>query len=80
MQRNLININSQRLSRLTLVDRPPLSSSSDETEACSSPGLLIFEYLEQDQPHFRLPFYDKAYCSLLRSAYWIFFSVYFVLI
>lgn len=60
MQHNLINVNSQRLSKLSLRDRPPLGSSSDETEVCNSPGQLVFEYFEQEQPHFRPPVYDKA--------------------
>lgn len=60
MQRNLMNANSQRLSRLSLRDRPPMSSSSDETEVCNSPGQLVFEYFEREQPHFRPPVYDKA--------------------
>ncbi|EOX95181.1 Uncharacterized protein TCM_004737 [Theobroma cacao] len=45
--------NSQRMSR------PPMSSSSDEVEVGKSPGLLVFEYFEQEQPHHRKPLYDK---------------------
>ncbi|KAF7804891.1 Myb/SANT-like domain containing protein [Senna tora] len=60
MQRNLMNVNSQRLSRLSLRERPPPSSSSDETEVCNSPGQLLFEYFEREQPHFRPPVYDKV--------------------
>ena len=46
--------NSQR------INRPPMSSSSDEVEIGKSPGLLVFEYFEQEQPHHRKPLYDKA--------------------
>ncbi|OMO63921.1 hypothetical protein CCACVL1_22185 [Corchorus capsularis] len=45
--------NSQRM------NRPPMSSSSDEVEVCKSPGLLVFQYFEQEQPHHRKPLYDK---------------------
>ncbi|XP_022757922.1 uncharacterized protein LOC111305030 [Durio zibethinus] len=45
--------NSHRMSR------PPMSSSSDEVEVDESPGLLVFEYFEQEQPHHRKPLYDK---------------------
>ncbi|XP_048337458.2 uncharacterized protein LOC125424337 [Ziziphus jujuba] len=59
VQHNLMNLNSQRLSRITLRDKHPTSSSSDETEVHNPPGLLIFEYFEQEQPHHRQPLYDK---------------------
>lgn len=59
-QQNLMNVNLQILNRLTLRDKPTRSSSSDETEVCNSPGLLVFEYLEQEQPHHRQPLYDKV--------------------
>lgn len=60
IQHNLMNSNSQRLSRITLRDKHPMSSSSDETEVHNSPGLLVFEYFEQEQPHHRQPLYDKV--------------------
>ncbi|XVF72685.1 hypothetical protein PTKIN_Ptkin12aG0139900 [Pterospermum kingtungense] len=41
------------------INRPPMSSSSDEVEVGESPGLLVFEYFEQEQPHHRKPLYDK---------------------
>ncbi|XWS76607.1 hypothetical protein CRYUN_Cryun01aG0191300 [Craigia yunnanensis] len=41
------------------IYRPAMSSSSDEVEIGKSPGLLVFEYLEQEQPHHRKPLYDK---------------------
>ena len=57
------------MSRLTLRDKPPLSSSGDETEVCSSPGKIVFEYFEQEQPHHRQPLYDKASWFSLRFEY-----------
>lgn len=51
--------NSQRMSRLTLRDKHPVSSSSDETEVSKSPGMLVFEYMEPEQPHHRKPLYEK---------------------
>lgn len=57
---NLVNSNSQRLSRLSLKDKHPMSSSSDENEVYNSSGLLAYEYFEQEQPHHRRPLYDKV--------------------
>lgn len=54
-----MNVNSERLSRITLKETPPMTSS-DETEVCNSPRLLVFEYFEWEQPHFRPPIFDKA--------------------
>lgn len=59
VQHDLMSLSHQRMSRLTLRDKPPMSSSSDETEVCSSPGQIVFEYFEQEQPHHRQPLYDK---------------------
>ncbi|KAI9182428.1 hypothetical protein LWI28_025255 [Acer negundo] len=59
-QHNLMNLNSQRLNRLTLSDKQTVSSTSDETEVCSSPRFPIFEYFEQEQPRHRKPLYDKV--------------------
>ncbi|GKV22116.1 hypothetical protein SLEP1_g32010 [Rubroshorea leprosula] len=47
------------MNRLTLRDKPPVSSSSDEAEVSKSPGMLVYEYFEQEQPHQRKPLYDK---------------------
>lgn len=58
-QHNPMNLNSQRMSRLSLREKSHMSSSSDEAEVCNSPGLLVFEYLEQEQPHIRKPLADK---------------------
>ena len=59
-QHNPMNLNSQRMSRLSLREKSHMSSSSDEAEVCNSPGLRVFEYLEQEQPHIRKPLADKA--------------------
>ncbi|XVE73370.1 hypothetical protein DITRI_Ditri11bG0112600 [Diplodiscus trichospermus] len=45
--------NSQRM------NGPSVSSSSDEVEVDKSPGHLVFEYFEREQPHHRKPLYDK---------------------
>ncbi|XP_030532462.1 uncharacterized protein LOC115742367 [Rhodamnia argentea] len=66
-QHNLVNSNSQKMNRLTLREKPLVSSSSDEAEVGNSSGTLIFEYLEQEQPHHRKPFYDKV--SILASQF-----------
>ncbi|THG02140.1 hypothetical protein TEA_020172 [Camellia sinensis var. sinensis] len=59
-QQNLMNLNSQRMNRISLRDKSLMSSSSDEAEICNSPGMLLFEYLEQEQPYNRKPLIDKA--------------------
>lgn len=56
-QHHLANLNTQRLNRLSLTEK---SIMSDDAEICSSPGLLLFEYLEQEQPHHRKPLVDKV--------------------
>ncbi|XP_022875719.1 uncharacterized protein LOC111394183 [Olea europaea var. sylvestris] len=66
-QQNLMNSNSQRLNKLALRDKSVIGSSSDEAEISSSPGLLSFEYLEQEQPHNRRPLTDKI--SVLASQF-----------
>ncbi|XP_054806358.1 uncharacterized protein LOC129309038 [Prosopis cineraria] len=57
---NLMNVNSERFSGITLRDKPLMASSSDETEVCNSPGLLVFEFFDWEQPHFRPPIFDKV--------------------
>ncbi|CAI9767840.1 unnamed protein product [Fraxinus pennsylvanica] len=64
---NLMNSNSQRLNKLVLRDKSVISSSSDEAEIPNSSGLLLFEYLEQEQPHNRRPLTDKI--SVLASQF-----------
>lgn len=59
-QHNHMNSNSQRMNKLSLREKSRMSSSSDEAEVCNSSGLLVFEYLEQEQPHIRKPLADKA--------------------
>lgn len=65
-QHNLANSNSQQLNRVSLSDKSLANSSSDEAEISStSPGVLMFEYLEHEQPHNRQPLTDKASYLLL---------------
>ncbi|KAL2556620.1 hypothetical protein Fot_01359 [Forsythia ovata] len=66
-QQNLVNSNCQRLNRLSPRDKSVVNSSSDEAEISNSPGLLLFEYLEQEQPHNRRPLTDKI--SVLASQF-----------
>ncbi|KAM7495827.1 hypothetical protein LguiA_020241 [Lonicera macranthoides] len=67
-QHNLANSNSQQLNRVSLRDKSLASSSSDEAEISrTSPGVLMFEYLEHEQPHNRQPLTDKV--SVLASKF-----------
>lgn len=52
--------NAQQPNRLSVRDKFVQSSSSDEAEISNLPGLLLFEYLEQEQPHLRKPLTDKV--------------------
>ncbi|XP_050236224.1 uncharacterized protein LOC126686222 [Mercurialis annua] len=45
--------------RHSLKDQSHHICSSGETENSSSQGLLVYEYLEQEQPHHRKPLFDK---------------------
>lgn len=63
----LVNLNSQRMNRLSLREKSVMSSSSDEAEMSSSPGTLLFEFLEHEQPYNRRPLTDKV--SLLASQF-----------
>lgn len=58
-QHGLVNLNAQRLNRLSLSDKAVTVSSSDEAEISKSLGQLMFEYLEHEQPHHRRPLADK---------------------
>ncbi|KAK2965217.1 hypothetical protein RJ640_019972 [Escallonia rubra] len=66
-RQNLVNSSSQRLNRLSLREKSLTSTRSDEAEMGSSPGLLMFEYLEQEQPYNRKPLSDKV--SILASQF-----------
>ncbi|CAI9778468.1 unnamed protein product [Fraxinus pennsylvanica] len=59
--------NAQQPNRLSARDKFVKSSSSDEAEISNWPGLLLFEYLEQEQPHLRKPLIDKI--SILASQF-----------
>ncbi|XP_051141921.1 uncharacterized protein LOC127258902 [Andrographis paniculata] len=62
---SILNSNMQRLNRLASGDKSVLSCSSSETDAPKSPGSLLFQYLEHEQPYNRRPLGDKI--SLLVS-------------
>ncbi|GMH28545.1 hypothetical protein Nepgr_030388 [Nepenthes gracilis] len=64
-QQDLTEANIQGLKRLALRNKTVNGSSSDEGELCSSPGVLVFEYMEHDPPYSREPLADKI--SLLAS-------------
>ncbi|XP_022741553.1 uncharacterized protein LOC111293090 [Durio zibethinus] len=66
-QMEIADANIKRLSRPSLRNRPLGGSSSDESDICSHPGQLIFEYLEHDQPFSREPLADKI--SVLASQF-----------
>lgn len=75
VQHNLMNINSQKMNRLTLRDKLPMNSSSDEAEFSKSSGLLVFEYMEQEQPRQRKPLYDMASGFSCFSAYFLSYCI-----
>jgi len=50
----------QDMKGLSLWSKPSNGSLSDEGEPSSSPGELVFEYLEHDAPYSREPLADKA--------------------
>ncbi|KAL2535502.1 uncharacterized protein Fot_16893 [Forsythia ovata] len=52
--------NAHQPNRLLLRDKFFQSSSNDEAGIPNLPGLLLFEYLEQEQPHLRKPLIDKV--------------------
>ncbi|XP_019197397.1 PREDICTED: uncharacterized protein LOC109191264 isoform X2 [Ipomoea nil] len=58
-QQNHLNANAQQLNRISLRDKSALNLSADEVEINKSPGALLFEYLEQEQPYNRRPLTDK---------------------
>lgn len=64
-QHSLVNLNAQRLNRLSLSDKAVMGSLSDESEISKSLGQLIFEYLEHEQPHHRRPLVDKVHHLLV---------------
>ncbi|KAF8394618.1 hypothetical protein HHK36_020832 [Tetracentron sinense] len=59
-QHNHMDSTIQRMYGLSLREKPLPGSSSNECEFQNPPGLLIFEYLEQDPPYCREPLADKA--------------------
>ncbi|RVW39942.1 hypothetical protein CK203_018949 [Vitis vinifera] len=59
-QQKLADVNTQNMNRLSLRNKPFMGSPSGEGEVSNPPGLLLFEYLEQDSPYGREPLADKA--------------------
>ncbi|XP_074349386.1 uncharacterized protein LOC141689106 [Apium graveolens] len=53
------DLNSQKLKKLSLKDKFPMNTSGGEGEISDVPGLLVFEYLEHEQPYSRRPLTDK---------------------
>lgn len=74
-QPNIADANIQGLKRLSLRNKTLTGSSSDESENCSPPGQLVFEYFEYDPPFSREPLADKASPLSLNhfSLQWFFF-------
>ncbi|XP_017249424.1 uncharacterized protein LOC108220229 isoform X2 [Daucus carota subsp. sativus] len=56
---NAVNLSSQKMKSLSLRDKYPVNSSGEEGGNSNSPGLLVFEYLEYEQPYSRKPLTDK---------------------
>lgn len=71
-QQNYTGAIAEGLSRLSLSSTPLTGSSGDENGISSNPGVLVFEYLERNQPYSREPLADKitdleAQCPALRT-------------
>ncbi|XP_059632775.1 uncharacterized protein LOC132275327 [Cornus florida] len=58
-QQNHISATTQSFNRLSVRNNPSMCSSVDEDQISNPPGLLVFEYLEQDPPYSREPLADK---------------------
>ncbi|KAL2627990.1 hypothetical protein AAZV13_07G206400 [Glycine max] len=56
---NVMDASNHTLERVS-QGKPFMGSSSDETESCSPPGQLIFEYFEHETPYNREPLANKA--------------------
>lgn len=59
-QQNLMNATTNGFNRLSLRNDAFMESLADENETSNPPGLLIFEFLEQNPPQNRQPLTDKA--------------------
>lgn len=66
-QQKLADVNTQNMNRLSLRNKPFMGSPSGEGEVPNPPGLLLFQYLEQDSPYGREPLADKI--SVLASKF-----------
>ncbi|XP_060197591.1 uncharacterized protein LOC132626661 [Lycium barbarum] len=58
-QQNIIGSTIDGMKHLSLKKDPFAESSGDENEMGNSPGLLVFEYFERNQPYGREPLADK---------------------
>ncbi|CAH9112628.1 unnamed protein product [Cuscuta europaea] len=58
-QHNQLHANSQQLNRISKRDLSVTSLNADESEIRKPSGVLLFEYLEQEQPYNRRPLTDK---------------------
>ncbi|KAI3449435.1 hypothetical protein Pfo_006100 [Paulownia fortunei] len=65
--KSVLNLNMQRLSRLSLGDKSVINSASSEADIANSPGPPLFQFMEYEQPYNRRPLSDKI--SLLASQY-----------
>ncbi|XP_031110663.1 uncharacterized protein LOC116014846 [Ipomoea triloba] len=58
-QQNLMNATANGFNKLSLRNDGFMESLADENETSNPPGLLIFEFLEQNPPQNRQPLTDK---------------------
>lgn len=59
-QQNYTGAIAEGLSRLSLISIPHRGLSGNENGVNNPPGVLVFEYLERNQPYSREPLADKA--------------------
>lgn len=59
-QQNLMNATANGFNKLSLRNDGFMESLADENETSNPPGVLIFEFLEQNPPQNRQPLTDKA--------------------
>ncbi|XP_057471210.1 uncharacterized protein LOC130773249 [Actinidia eriantha] len=66
-QQNTMHAIAQSFNRLSTRNDTVMGSTVEEDETSNPPGLLVFEYLEQDPPYTREPLADKI--SVLASRF-----------
>lgn len=59
-QQNYTDVVAEGLRGLSLTSIPLRGLSGDENGVNNHPGVLVFEYLERNQPYSREPLADKA--------------------